>query len=329
MSQAAQFARVESFGLVASKQAKTKKKKTTVEGACGEAQRIEGFTEHIDDPEPADVVYGMDPMDLYEQIKSRFKAQNKELKKAGKKARQKDSLLMSAGVFSYPGDYDEGFLAWQADCLTYLKKEYGEKLKSVVVHLDESNPHLHFFLCDFDTLTVDRGLDPAKTDQRKQRVLKDGTHIGQIQAYKAFQDRFQDAVGVKYGHARKIGSRDRIHAPPKVVRAILADIAANKVEALELEKLRGKILTKQEALTEAGLSLLSLEKRFSEGLEKLTNFFKAEEARYTKFVEQGDLIQAERTRTRIERLREEFSSSPEIATTLEKRATKPAWFSPR
>jgi len=329
MSQPAQFARVESFGLVASKQAKTKKNKSTVEGVCGEAARIEGFTSHIEAPEPADVVFGINPMDLYKQIQSRFKAQNLERKEAGKKTRQKDSLLMSAGVFSYPGQLDDDFFAWQADCIDYLKKEYGDKFKSAVVHAtDESHPHLHFFLCDFKTLAVDGGLDPAKTDQRKQRVLKDGTNIGQQAAYKAFQDRFQAAVGVKYGHARKIGSRDRIHAPPRVVRQILSDIKANQEEKNRLEEFEGTLLQRKALLKEKALSLVSLEERFSEGLGKLTVFFASQEAQYKKLVAEGSVVQASFLKKRMDSLRAEFSASPEIATTLEKKRIKPSWFVP-
>ena len=328
MSQLAQFARIESFGLTVSKQAKTKKNKTTILGACGEAARVEGFTKHLEEPGTADIVFGINPMDLHRQIEKGFKTQNRARKKAGGKARQKDSLLMSAGVFSYPGEVDDDFYQWQADCIAYLKDEYGDKFKSAVVHLDESNPHLHFFLCDLKKLTVDEGLDPAKTDQRKQRVLKDGTNIGQGAALQAFQDRFNAGVGVKYGHARKIGSRDRIHGEPKWVRNLLNEIKAIEAEKLKLDEIKTKIHDKAELLREKARSVLLLEKRFSAGLEKLTVFFEEQDLKNKALITAGKLGEAQAVRKAMAALKSEFSSDPAIAGTLEKRDKKPAWFKP-
>lgn len=322
----AQFARIESYGLVVSKQAKTKKNKTTILGVCAEAARIEGFTDHVEKTEPADVVYGVNPMDLYKTIKLSFETQNSESKAKGGRARQKDSLLMSAGVFSYPGEVGEAFYTWQADCIDYLKKEYGNSFKSAVVHLDESNPHLHFFLCDFKTLTVDRGLDPAKTDQRKQRVLKDGSAIGQKQALEAFQDRFQAGVGVKYGHARKIGSRDRIHGAPKWVRSLLNEIKEIEAEKLKLDEIKAKAKEKTADLREKARSVVLLEKRFLEGLEKITVFFEQQDLKEKALITAGKLGEAQAVRNSIKSLMNEFSRDPAIAGTLEKKTQKPAWF---
>lgn len=326
MSQSAQFARVESFGLVVSKQAKTKKNKTTILGVCGEGARIEGFTGHVENVEPADVVFGMNPMDLYAQIKTNFEAQKLSSKKSGGRARKKDSLLMTAGVFSYPGEVDEDFYAWQADCINYLKQEYGDHFQSAVVHLDESNPHLHFYLCDLKNLVVDRGLDPAKTDQRKQRVLKDGTAIGQREALQAFQDRFNAGVGVKYGHARKIGSRDRIHGAPKWVRNLLSEVKEIEAQALKQQEIRAKNRDQSQLLKEKARDVLLLEKRFSAGLEKLTEFFEQQELKRKALATAGKIGEAMAVKKAMEALRVEFSSNPAIAETLQNRTQKPAWF---
>jgi hypothetical protein len=326
MSQVAQFARIESFGLVASKQAKTKKNKTTILGSCAEAARVEGFTGHVDNVEPADVVFGINPMALYNQIKTGFEAQNIERKESGGRARQKDSLLMSAGVFSYPNAIDDDFYSWQADCITYLKNEYGDKFKSAVVHLDESHPHLHFFLCDLKTLTVDQGLDPAKTDQRKQRVVKDGSHIGQREALQAFQDRFQAAVGVKYNHARKIGSRDRIHGAPRWVRSLLLEIKEIQAEKIQLEEKKDRLKERAETLKEKARSVLLLEKRFSEGLDKVTSFFESQDLKERALITAGRVGEAQAVRKSMESIKTEFLSNPAITETLAQRTKKPAWF---
>jgi hypothetical protein len=37
------------------------------------------------------------------------------------------------------------YTAWQKDTVSWLRKEYGENLKTVVTHLDGSHPHIHFY----------------------------------------------------------------------------------------------------------------------------------------------------------------------------------------
>ena len=313
--------------MIASKQAKTKKNKTTILGVCAEAARIEGFTDHVEKVEPADVVHGINPMELYKQIASGFETQNVKNKAEGGRARKKDSLLLTAGVFSYPGGVDEDFYSWQVDCIDYLKKEYGKNFKSAVVHIDEANPHIHFFLCDMKELRVDGGLDPAKTDQRKQRVLKDGSAIGQREALKAFQDRFHDAVGVKYAHARKIGSRDRIHGPPRWVRSILAEMKEVEIQKAKLQETKNKNREEAQFLRDKSKEVVLLEKRFLSGLERIEEFFEDQDLKRKTLIRAGKIGEAEAVCKSIHDLRNDLLSNAAIAATIEKRIKKPAWFS--
>lgn len=231
MGPVAQFAHIESFGLTQTKSKgrggfANKASKTTVKGACGEASRIEPFTAHLNQPIDKDLLYGIEPWDLQKLIYATAKKQETEADKVGQRKPRKDRLVLTAGVFSYPHKQpDDRFYEWQADCVSYLKEKYGDNLKSVVAHYDESHPHLHFFLCNTKTLSI-IGLDPAKTAQHAFRTLKDTTAPKQIDALKMWQDDFHKAVSVKYGHERKIGTRARIHGTPKAVRKILDDIEA-------------------------------------------------------------------------------------------------------
>lgn len=311
-----QFARIESYGLVVSKQAKTKKNKTTIKGVCGEAIRMEGFTEHIDDVGPADIIYGISPMELFSKIELQFHAKNKALKTDGLRVRQKDALLMSAGVFSYPGTADDDFLAWQTDCVEYLKSEYGDRFISAVIHLDEAYPHIHFFLCDFRTLTVDNGLDPAKTDQRKSRVVKDGSAIGQEKALEAFQDRFYNAVGVRYGHVRKIGARARIHGSPKWVKSILKEMKLNTAEKEHLLAMKGVISDEAVKLKATELRLLEMETSFSAGIKRLDAFLAEQVLKYEALVTAGQIEAAKLILKSIEATTKEFDFNPAIRQAL-------------
>lgn len=253
--QDAQFARIESYALAQTTSRPKNppanwKAKTTVEGACGEAERLDTHIGHLKDrpgyEADFDVVYGMTPMALYGKIKNRAA----EMKENGERFKS-DQCVMSGGVFSYPGkEIDENFFAWLDDCMEYLKKKYPDNFQSAVVHYDESNPHLHFYLVDFKTLSVNE-FDPARIARRKEENKKmemgkdeKGEYIykpkmsAQKEALKEWLDDFCESVSKKYNHAREIGARKaRLYGTPRQV--------ARELDILEREK---TIAEKEEAL---------------------------------------------------------------------------------
>ena len=325
-----QFAHIESFSI----KKNPKSKKTDVAGVCGEVTRAPGFCDHVDEVEKADLIFGMSPLDLKNKINVRFEELREESKGSGVAGPRKDRLVLTAGVFSYPGDEtDETFYEWQADCVDYLKKEYGDNLKSVVAHYDESHPHLHFLLCDLKNLRVDGGLDPAKTAQHEFRQLKKTNTLSQKDALKAFQDNFFNAVGGKYGHQRKIGSRDRLRGSPKAVRAILAEMRLleqeKQAQKLEIEKIqRQKIELNEKAqyLRERARSVVLLEKRFSGGLDALDREFEKWSLREKEAQKMGDLVKAEQAKKMIIQMRADVIASPDLMAGYKNRTPKPAWF---
>lgn len=42
----------------------------------------------------------------------------------------------------------------EAKTVDFLREKYGDKLFSVVEHLDESHPHIHFYAVDFENLNA-------------------------------------------------------------------------------------------------------------------------------------------------------------------------------
>ena len=325
-----QFAHVESYSL----KKNPKSKKTDVAGVCGENDRAPGFCDHVDEVKKPDLLYGIPAMELQKKINIRFKELNKESKDAGGRALRKDQLVLTAGVFSYPGtECDEKFFEWQADCVTYLKNENGQNLKSVIAHYDEGHPHIHWLLCDYKTLRVDGGLDPAKTAQHEFRQLKKTDTLSQKDALKAFQDRFHDAVGSKYGHERKLGSRDRLRGSPKAVRAILAEMKLleqeKQAQNLEIEKIqRQKIELNEKAqyLRERARSVLLLEKRFSGGLDALDREFEKWSLREEEAQKMGNLVKAEQAKKMLIQMRADVIASPDLMAGYKNRTPKPAWF---
>jgi hypothetical protein len=311
-----QFAHIESFSI----KKNPKAKKTDVAGVCGEVTRAPGFCDHVDEVQKPDLLFGMDPMALKNKINSRFEELNQESKNSGGRALRKDQLVLTAGVFSYPGtECDEKFFEWQTDCVNYLKSEYGQNLKSVVAHYDEGHPHLHFLLCDFKKLRVDGGLDPAKTAQHEHRQLKKTDTLSQKDALKAFQDRFYDQVGAKYGHERKLGSRERLRGSPKAVRAILAEMKEIEDQKLQLKE-------KAQLLREKASSVLLLEKRFSGGLDAIDQEFQKWSLREKEAQKAGDLAKAEQAKNMMIQMRKDVMASPHLVAGFQNRTPKPAWF---
>lgn len=324
-----QFAHIESFSI----KKNPKSKKTDVAGVCGEVTRAPGFCDHVDEVQRPDLLFGMDPLALQKKITTRFDELNESSKTAGGRALRKDQLVMTAGFFSYPGtEVDETFLEWSTDCLNFLGNKYGKNLKSVVAHYDEGHPHIHFLLCDLQNLRVDNGLDPAKTAQRDFRQLKKTDTLTQKDALKAFQDDFFNAVGVKYGHARKLGARERLRGSPKAVRAILAEMKLLEEEKLALKKevdelalQKTELNAKAQFLREKAHAVLLLEKRFVSGLDALDQEFEKLSLIAIEAKKSGDFAKAEQVKKQIFKMRDDVLASPALVAGLNKRTTKPAW----
>ena len=58
--------------------------------------------------------------------------------------KERAQALVKAGVNLMTIDIAHGHSIVMMDTLKWLKNKYGDRLKSVVVHNDESHPHLHF-----------------------------------------------------------------------------------------------------------------------------------------------------------------------------------------
>lgn len=261
--QSAQFARIESHALIVTSSKprnppKDWKPKSTVSGVCGEAERLETHVGHLAHQEgyqaDFDVVYGIAPTLLSFQISNRAK----EMKSNGERLKS-DQCVMCSGVFSYPEtECDENFFSWLADSMEYLKDKYGDKLKSVVVHYDESYPHLHFFLADMKTLSVGE-LDPIRIARKKEEQKKidtgkndAGDYIykpkmsAQKEALSEWLDDYYLKVSSKYDHAREVGARKaRFHGTPRQVKHTLA--LADKERKLNEEK--ANLLAQRDKLT--------------------------------------------------------------------------------
>lgn len=213
-----QFIHLDAYARVGSSQTKTitkgNKKHTTtttkrnIKEILDEAMREKNSCPHVKNPQKPKILFGVNPLEV-EQISEDWAAQNKDAK--GRKMR-KDGLCMVAGVASLPNSMIEEFDSFADDVVVWLKNKYGERLKSVVSHLDEAHPHLHFFVVPNHGEKFDQIHEgyKARNEMRAKNEIGKMQNLAYIEAMRSFQNDFNDKVGVKNGLLRLGPARRRL-----------------------------------------------------------------------------------------------------------------------
>ena len=188
---------------------KTKTKSTVMSGwdIVDEAERKEGATPHIEKPQPPILLFGVMPSVAMKEA-AEWAEQAKDA--SGRKLRV-DGLCISAGVISFPAE-KEGWSEYRDLAVEWLKKKYGDRLKSVVEHTDEAYPHFHFYVVPKVGQRFDSIHDGYRAaNEAKAKGLKKGE---QNTAYKgamsAWQDDLHATCGVQFGLARTGPRRQRL-----------------------------------------------------------------------------------------------------------------------
>lgn len=204
-----QFIHADSYGRQAGK---GKRSGNTIDSIAGEAEREPGQCYHVANPQKPIILFGESFREAGEEAKKWADG----MKDARGHALRKDALCMVAGVVSVPDDLKD-WDSYKADALKWLKAKYGECLKSVIEHTDESHRHLHFAVVAkegerFETIhqgyAAQRGADPKRGDRKRTAEQKadgrrQGIHAYQI-AMRDYQKEFYEAVSIKHG-LTKIG----------------------------------------------------------------------------------------------------------------------------
>lgn len=203
-----QFARLQTFSR------KGTSTNRSVSDILKEAERRAAHCPHVENPGQPIIVEGLTPSDLMTEIEQRCDGGR------GKRIR-KDRHVLEAGVASYPTkvcdlDTDETnrLDRWIEDATEHMRKDMadrGVQLVSVVQHMDEEHPHLHFY-----GLPIAADLNAKKThpghaaqDQAKKSQEKNPS-TAYRHAMRDWQDRFHEAVSEHHGHARLGPKRRRM-----------------------------------------------------------------------------------------------------------------------
>lgn len=204
----------------------------SVDQVLAEAERDPQYSSHVDQPKPPELIFGMTVDEVRQahaallvkrKTKVRVKGEVKE------RAIRKDRHTLAGCVMSYPvlreqvladGDEWQRYLEWRELNLHWLKKLWGDNLKSVIQHDDEPYLHLHALGLPVSDAGCDaRTMNPAY--MMKRLVLEQEKAVGKSnkealkianRAYRSegrkLQDGYYSAVGIPSGLTR-FGPRRR------------------------------------------------------------------------------------------------------------------------
>ncbi|HGU6397061.1 TPA: plasmid recombination protein [Escherichia coli] len=251
---------------------------TTVNGVLSEMKREEGFTSHLETIAAPEVLYGS--IDALERSIERYEAEFKTTDKNGKEKKlRKDACILLAGVVSLDRADEEIWDEYKTKAIEYLKNKYGENLKCVVEHTDETNPHFHFYVVgnkDQDlNLLHDGKLAVSKLAKEDKKKLHQTAYT---EAMIKFQDDFYVQVSNKFGLSRTGEEpRERYKSRPDYLRFKKRQETALNILA-NLEEFEEKELKKAK---QAGFNVGI--KNFDE-----TNFFRKLDWRVNRIKKEKD-----------------------------------------
>lgn len=278
-----QFIHTESYGINASTRSKnTEKAGKNVSYVVNEAIRHESAIPHLKakhiDPLPPIYLHG-EPLEKLEATCQGWLDSMTDTK--GRKLR-KDSLTLLAGVVSAentiaPDDWN----SFKNDVIDWLKKKYGDQLKTVVEHIDEEHPHLHFYVVPeagkrFET--VHQGREAQALEKQKGGNLKAQKEAHNI-AMREFQDEFNADCAAKHGMTRLGPKKRRLGRREWVLEQVQAEHAGKLmrhaetlVSTAKTDVVQIKQAAKKEAVQIKAKAAKSVEiaeqKGFAAGIEK-------------------------------------------------------------
>ena len=205
-----QFIHIESYARVGSNQ-KGKSAKWNIHQIAGEAMRNDEDCKHVAEPKEPAVIFGVD---AYEAAAMAQKWADSSTDASERKLR-KDGACLLAGVISFPeGRTESDWKAFRDDSVEYLKEKYGDSLKSIVEHRDESNLHIHFYSVPKPGQKFDEIHDGKKAvlEAKKENptILKGEQNKVYIEAMKEFQEGFYNEVAIKHGMTKTGPKRERL-----------------------------------------------------------------------------------------------------------------------
>jgi hypothetical protein len=232
-----------------------------------EALRKDGYIPHVKAPRPPGLLYACsdevrnDPL----KVADLAEAWAGSRKAVTGRAHQINSPVLAGVVVSLPKEMIDNWPKFRDASLKWLKEKYGKRLKLVIEHLDEENPHFHAYLIPLHGVDKDGApfsepfgaVHEGYADSRSTRrgaIEKLGTSKGAktgkafVDAMKEYQNRFQHDVARHFNLARYGPQMKKLHHAEAVRQR---DIRKAEAERLEAERLREKAFEEVRAAMEA------------------------------------------------------------------------------
>ncbi|MBL4807748.1 MAG: hypothetical protein JKY31_10785 [Rhodobacteraceae bacterium] len=207
----------------------------SVEQVLAEAARDPVFSGHVENPKPPNMIFGITPEEVGQRHENMVAQGHVDVTLSdGSTARRgirKDRHTLMTAVASYPlltkqvaegSESHEAYQEWIALNVRLLQTMFGDRLVSVIEHVDEEYPHLHAFILPIgDQSCSARHLNPAwQAKEEAEALAKDSGHspkaavkLGNA-AYRAkareIQDEYYQHVGLPAGLTRTGPKRERL-----------------------------------------------------------------------------------------------------------------------
>ena len=242
-----------------------------------EAMRVDGHIPHVKNPQPPRILYAScdeireNPL----KVADLADAWAQSVKAVTGRAHQRNSPVMAGIVFSLPKEMIDEWPAFRDASIRWMKKKYGERLKLVIEHEDEENPHCHAFLLSNFGISADgkpfsesfgavhEGYAESRSARRKaieklgnNAVTKDGkgytkgatTRSAFKDAMTDYQDRFYFDVA-RHFNLTRLGPQVKKLNHAEAIRQ--RDIKKAKADRVAAEELKLKALEEVRSATEA------------------------------------------------------------------------------
>lgn len=207
----------------------------SVDQVVEEAERNPAFSQHVEEPKPPRLIYGISVRAMKAQHDAMLEAARVPVvKKDGEVAYRSvrtDRHTLLTAVASYPVprervEADPGekakYLAWVDANVRFLVERFGPQLKTVIEHGDETHPHLHAYvlpdeLPDLNAARLHPGkaakLEAEERAKAEGMTPRDAVKVGNDalkKAMRALQDDYHAEVGAPCGMTRLGPGRRRM-----------------------------------------------------------------------------------------------------------------------
>lgn len=241
-----------------------------------EARRDPAASVHVSNPSPPVVVYGVGIEEVEALHDAAADAARTAVKGGGtpRKLRQ-DHKTLHTVIASHPYTIDEVRAdpaklreaeEWEKRTIDWLRSQYGDDLKCVVRHEDESHFHIHAYVVPTDDtemralrhhpgVTAKRAVMASAAAEEDKKALSKRADAAYKGAMREWQDSYHEAVGIPCGLARlgpqrRSLTRSEWQAEKVQARALKATL--DRAQAVKV-KIETHIVTKK-AETESMVS---------------------------------------------------------------------------